>query len=217
MCEERNALEAALWLMVHDLDPSCLRGSDAKLLVGFFSRLERLAVAGKALCALRVSETGVFEQAGHRQAGEWLAAESGESVGGAVSLLEAAENLSRLPEAQEAFRSGELSASQAKEVAGAGIMDPSATKELLDTARSEGFEDLRRRCNQVKAAKISKEDEDARTRRVHAREETSDLDRTRRHLPPGRQAHQPRRGEASGRAQDRGPQDLRRCAPLRCS
>ena len=49
MCEERNALEAALSLMVHDLDPSSLRGSDAKLLVGFFSRLERLAVAGKAL------------------------------------------------------------------------------------------------------------------------------------------------------------------------
>jgi len=49
VCEERNALEAALSLMVHDLDPSSLRGSDAKLLVGFFSRLERLAVAGKAL------------------------------------------------------------------------------------------------------------------------------------------------------------------------
>ena len=82
-----------------------------------------------------------------------------------MSLLEAAENLSKLPEAEEAFRAGELSASQAKEVAGATIMDPSATKTLLDTARSEGFEDLRRRCNQVKAAKISKEDEDAQTRR----------------------------------------------------
>jgi hypothetical protein len=168
VCEERNDLEAALSLMVHDLDPSSLRGSDAKLLVGFFSRLERLAVAGKALCALRVCETGGFETEGHRHAGEWLAAESGDSLGGAVSLLEAAENLSKLPEAEEAFRAGELSASQAKEVAGAAIMDPSATKALLDTARSEGFEDLRRRCNQVKAAKISKEDEDAQTRRVHA-------------------------------------------------
>ena len=58
MCEERNDLEAALSLMVHDLDPSSLTGPEAKLLVGFFSRLERLAVAGKALCALRVCETG---------------------------------------------------------------------------------------------------------------------------------------------------------------
>ncbi len=168
MCEERDALEAALSLMVHDLDPSCLRGSDAKLLVGFFSRLERLAVAGKALCALRVASTGVFETEGHRRASEWLAAESGDSLGGAVSLLEAAENLSKLPEAQEAFRSGELSASQAKEVAGAAICDPASTTELLDAAKSGGFEQLRRRCAEIKAATASKEDEAARARRIHA-------------------------------------------------
>jgi hypothetical protein len=168
MCEARDDLEAALSRMVHDLEPSLLRGDDAKILVGFFSRLERMALAGKALCAHRVSLTGVFEQEGHRHAGEWLAAQTGEPLGGALSLLEAAENLSKLPEAEEAFRSGELSAAQARELAGAAVMDPSVTKELLETARAEGFENLRRRCNQLKAAKVSKEDEDAQTRRVHA-------------------------------------------------
>jgi len=60
MCEARDDLEAALSRMVHDLEPSLLRGDDAKILVGFFSRLERMALAGKALCAQRVSLTGVF-------------------------------------------------------------------------------------------------------------------------------------------------------------
>jgi len=87
MCEARDDLEAALSRMVHDLEPSLLRGDDAKILVGFFSRLERMALAGKALCAHRVSLTGVFEQEGHRHAGEWLAAQTGEPLGGALSLL----------------------------------------------------------------------------------------------------------------------------------
>jgi hypothetical protein len=80
MCETRAAIEASLAKLVTELDPELLRGVDAKELVGYFSRLERLAGAGKALCALRASRTGVFELDGHRHAGEWLAAETGEQL-----------------------------------------------------------------------------------------------------------------------------------------
>ena len=80
MCETRATIEASLAKLVTELDPELLRGVDAKELVGYFSRLERLAGAGKALCALRVSRTGVFELDGHRHAGEWLAAETGEQL-----------------------------------------------------------------------------------------------------------------------------------------
>jgi len=168
MCQVPVELEASLSRLVAGLEPSFLHGNDAKALVGFFSRLEHLAAAGKALCALRVSETGVFELDGHRHAGEWLAAETGDSLGGALSVLEAAEKVAKLPELEEALRSGELSAAQVKEVAGAAVVDPGATSSLLDTARTEDFEGLRRRCAQVKAAKASEEDEAQRSRRLHA-------------------------------------------------
>ena len=168
MCETREAIEASLAKLVSELDPELLGGVDAKCLVGYFSRLERLAGAAKALCALRVSRTGVFELDGHRHAGEWLAAETGEQLSSALSLLEAASNLAELPELEEAFRSGELSAAQAKEVAGAAIVDPKAATELLDAAQTEDFSELRRRCAQVKAAKASLEDESQRSCRLHA-------------------------------------------------
>ena len=168
MCETTQELEASLSRIVKELDASLLAGRDAKTLVGLFSRLEHLAAAGKAICALRVASTGVFEAEGHRHASEWLAAESGESLGAAVSVLEAAAAVSQLAELDDAFRSGELSAAQAKEVAGAAICDPASTTELLDAAKSGGFETLRRRCAEIKAATASKEDEAARTRRIHA-------------------------------------------------
>ena len=168
MCGTRQELEAALSSMVRDLDALVLTGVDAKTLVGFFSCLEHLAAAGKAMCALRVASTGAFELDGHRHAGEWLAAESGDSLGSAVSVLEAAQAVSKLPELEHAFRSGELSAAQAKEVAGAAMCNPASAAELIDTAKSEGFEALRRRCASLKATMSSKEDQAARTRRIHA-------------------------------------------------
>ena len=167
MCESRASLEAALSRLVADLDPSLLHGNDAKILVGFFSRLERLACAGKALCALRVASTGAFEADGHRDAGAWLAGETRDSLGNALSLLEAAEAVAKLPELEQAVRSGELSAAQVKEVASAATVDPGATTGLLGAARTEDFSELRRRCGEVKAARASAEDEAARARRLH--------------------------------------------------
>ena len=142
-----------------------------------------------------MSRTGVFELDGHRHAGEWLAAETGDSVGSALSLLEAAvEALAELPELEEAFRSGELSAAQVKEVAGAAIVDPGSTTELIDAARTEDFEGCVVAVPRLKAAKASK-----RTRPALAvactRPKAEDLDRCRRHLPPRRQAHPRGRGK----------------------
>jgi len=142
MCESKEDLEAALAGLVGRLDPSSMHGLDAKGLVSYFSRLEHLAAAGKALCARRVAESGVYELDGHRHAGEWLAAETGDSLGNALSLLEAAEAVAKLPELERAVRDGELSGSQLKVLAGAAVIDPEATSELLDTARSENFENL---------------------------------------------------------------------------
>jgi len=167
MCETLQEVEQGLSRLVQGLEPEALRGSDAMALVASFSRLEHLAAAGKALSARRVSETGVYELEGHRFAGEWLASETGDSLSGALSVLEAAEQVARLPELDEAVRSGELSAAQAKELAGAAVIDPASTRELLEAARTENLEGLRRRCAQVRAAKASAEDAERRARRLH--------------------------------------------------
>jgi len=167
MCESLQELEQALSRLVQGLEPELVCGRDAMVLVGSFSRLEHLAAAGKALLARRVALTGVHELEGHRFAGEWLAAETGDSLSGALSVLEAAEQVERLPELDKAVRSGELSAAQAKELAGAAVVDPSSTTELLEAARTENLEGLRRRCAQVRAAKASAEDEERRDRRLH--------------------------------------------------
>jgi len=168
MCDSRAELEASLSRLVAGLDPSSMHGNDAKVLVGYFSRLEHLASAAKALCALRVAATGAFEADGHRHAGEWLATKTGDSVGSAISTLEAASKLSGLPELEEAFRSGELSLPQVKQVAGAASLDPGSTRELIDAARTEDLEGLRRRCEKLKAARVKEEDQKARAARLHS-------------------------------------------------
>src|SRR5271166_1053005 len=167
MCERREDLEAFLSVFVARLDESLLKGNDAKVLVGFFSRIEHLASAGKALCALRVANTGVFSEDGHRHVGDWLAKTTGESLGQCLSVLESAKTASELPELKEALLSGELSGSQAAQVAGAASADPALLGELLGAARSEDFEGLKRRCAQIKAAKTSIEDEAERSKRLH--------------------------------------------------
>jgi len=169
VCETRDPLEQSLSRLVSGLDACALYGHDAKVLVGFFSRIERLAGAGKALCALRVLKTGVFELDGHARASSWLAGQTGEPIGEASSLLEATGAVEALPELKEALCSGELSSSQLKELAGAATVDPGSLPELLGAARTEDFSSLKRRCAAVRSAALSKEDEAARASRIHAK------------------------------------------------
>ena len=166
MCDSRDALRSALREIVADLEPSSLRAEDAKVLVKWFSQMEKLSAAGKALCARRVADTGSYLTDGFKTPGSWLAAQTGENVGGAINLLQAAEEMAALPEVEDAFRAGELSAAQAEQVAGAATVDPSAERELLEAAKQKNLKGLKRRCEQLKAEKRSKEDEAARYERV---------------------------------------------------
>jgi hypothetical protein len=216
MCEGPEEIEASLSRLVAGLEVSSLAGFEAKRLVGVFSRLERLATAAKALCAQRVASVASHELDGHRSAGSWLAAESGESIGSALSLLEAAGQLVGLPELANAFRSGELSGSQAKEVAGAAAVDPSAVTELLDAARTENLEGIRRRCARVRAARACLEDEAESSRRIRL-PPASGLERSGRDLPPRRAPDQTGRRQAARCCWERAGQDLRRGTPCRLS
>jgi len=144
------------------------RTFDAPRAVELFNdaaRAERLCTAIKARLARRIEETKVWRDSGHRSAAHWVAEETGETVGAASRVLETARALEQLPETDAAFRAGELSGTQAAEIAGAAGADPGAERELLETAAETSVKGLRDRCRQVRAG--AEADDRAWARRLH--------------------------------------------------
>ncbi|HUZ10772.1 MAG TPA: hypothetical protein VMU76_11470 [Acidimicrobiales bacterium] len=156
----RSALAAA--------PPELVQAGDAARMVAAFAEVERVGAAGKALYARRVEATAAYQDTGHRNAASWLADLSGESVGHAMAVLETTRRLETTPAVLDAFARGEISAAQAKEVAGAGVQDPSTADELLRSARTESFRDLRARAARAKRHARGEEEEQAREARAHA-------------------------------------------------
>jgi Domain of unknown function (DUF222)/HNH endonuclease len=147
------------------LDPSRLDGRAAAELVEVTARGERLCSAIKALAARRVAETNAWREGGHRSAAHWIAEATGETVGVAGRALETARALERLPETDAAFRAGQLSSTQAAEIASAAGADPAAESALLEAAAGTGVKGLRDRCRQVRAG--AEADDAAWARRLH--------------------------------------------------
>ena len=147
------------------LDPGVLDGQRAAELFDDAARAERLCAAIKARLARRVEETKVWRDSGHRSAAHWVAEETGETVGAASRALETARALEHLPETDAAFRAGELSGTQAAEIAGAAGADPGAERKLLETAAETSVKGLRDRCRQVRAG--AEADDRAWARRLH--------------------------------------------------
>ena len=147
------------------LDSACLDGHDAAALVQLSARGERLCASIKARAARRVDETKVWRDGGHRSAGHWLADTTGETVGAAARALETARALTHLPDTDAAFREGQLSETQAHEIASAVQADPHAERDLLHTAASTSVKGLRDRCRQARAG--AQEDDAAWARRLH--------------------------------------------------
>jgi hypothetical protein len=157
----------ALSGLVACLDATSLSGSEAADMVAAFSRLEKVAGAGKGLCAARVAALRWHEREGARDAASWLAEISGDSRSSAGDLLDTASRLDKLPKLEDAYRRGELSGKQAHEIARAGALDPTAEDELIKTARSTSLGGLRDAADRIASAARSREEDEARHRRVH--------------------------------------------------
>jgi Domain of unknown function (DUF222) len=161
---ELDKIEAALAAVLGGADPPVWSGEDAAELVEAFSRIERRGAAGKALAAHRVAVSRVWVGAGDRSAAHWLARRAGSTVGAAAAVMETAVRLEGLPATAEAFRSGQLSEVQAREIASAAAGHPGREDELLAVARSESVQGLRLAC---RAAVAGDRDETAAHRAVH--------------------------------------------------
>jgi len=131
---------------VGDLEPGVFDAAGAAALVECFARVERLAAAGKALAARRVEECGTWRAAGFRSGAHWLAAKSGSTVGDAEGALGTVRALERLPATAAAFRSGDLSGVQAREIAACAVDDPSVEHDVLATAGGSSVKVLRDAC-----------------------------------------------------------------------
>jgi hypothetical protein len=165
MFEQLTGVVEELRKLVGDFEPRCLRGEDAACLLTLFAEAERLAGVGKALMARRVEETSLHRRQGHRGAAEYVAAKTGTTVGAAGRELETARQLEKLPATAEAWRKGQLSEAQAKEIAAAASADPLAESKLVAAAATKPLAELTRRCRQVRAAAAS--DDNARHHALH--------------------------------------------------
>jgi hypothetical protein len=148
-----------------ELVPCALDGGRAAEVFEDAARAERLCTSIKSRLARRVEETKVWRAGGHRSAAHWVVETTGETVGSAERALETARALEELPETDAAFRAGELSVTQAAEIAGAADANPNAEAELLATASTTSVKGLRDKCRQVRAG--AEEDDRAWARRLH--------------------------------------------------
>ncbi len=159
-----------------ELSSQALTGPDAVRLVEFFSEAERLCVAGRTVAAGRVQRSPEWHVAGYRTPAQWMAAHTKTTMSQAITSLEIARRLERLPHTREQFVTGKLSEVQAAEITSAAEAHPASEDSLLEAAETETVAALRDRCREVRAAAYSDEDACERIRRGRFLRSWTDLD-----------------------------------------
>jgi hypothetical protein len=155
-------LRTSLHEVVAGLEPATLRADDALALLADFDHIEKMAAAAKLLVSRRIAETDAWKSKGDRSAAHFLARSTGTSIGQAVTTLETARRLDRLPATEAALRSGELSSTQANEIASVAAASPEVEHDLLAVAAQEGLAGLRRRCRELRQKATNETDDRAR-------------------------------------------------------
>ena len=166
---ELSAAVEVVASFVSGFDPGLYAGEDAAHLVTVFTRAERLGGAGKTLAATRAAVCNRHVLTGHRSAAEWLATQTGESVGQAVDVLVLGSDLVDQPGVDEALRQGKLSPTRARLVSQAVKENPSSEGDLVHGAQHDNLRQLKERCLRARAQGRSPEDEARAASRIHAR------------------------------------------------
>jgi hypothetical protein len=154
------------------LDPDDVLYSESVEVWQEFSRLARLGNAGATLVARRVDESRRWAKAGHGTVDDFIAAESGETLGDARKQRKTSERLRDLPDTEEQLRQGRLSREQSDVISDAATANPSAEQQLLDDAEKKSVKDLKDQANRAKAA--ADRDPEATAKRVHRNRKLSD-------------------------------------------
>ena len=158
-------MSRSLDVILRDVDVSSMTSSDAIAVLRAASAIERKAATLKTLVAARATSDEGWAAAGHRSAESWVAHETGSGYGDAARALHASARMGELPAVEAAARAGELSGPQL------GMLGDAATPEnsesLLETARNEGADQLRKACDRERARTRSNDDERKRNEKAH--------------------------------------------------
>ncbi|MHB8680643.1 MAG: HNH endonuclease signature motif containing protein [Acidimicrobiales bacterium] len=152
---DRTARELKAYLA--GLDPARLTIAQAARLLRNFAEIQRLAAGAMLLLGPRAVEGELWLRAGHSSQASWLAEVQQVPLGEAVATLETAERLTDLEATKGALRRGKLSAAQAREIAGAASRNPGAERELLQSAQTDSFRELKDKARAAKAAARTEE------------------------------------------------------------
>jgi len=165
-----GVVEAAVDGFSVGFDAAVLTATDAADAVRRLAVVERKVVAAKAQAARRVDGSQIWKHAGFRTAAEWMAAQTGDTVGATTGLLDTVKKLDGCRATRAAFTAGDVSVAAAREIAGAVAVDPGSEKQLLAVVASGGsHRELVDKAARVRQAARSAEDEAARYARLRAR------------------------------------------------
>lgn len=135
-------IEEVLGAVVGDLEPREVQLPVVTEVWQRLGRIERLANSGQVLLATRVREAEEWQRSGFASAAEWMANQSGGSVGRERSKLETSERLRDLPNTADELRSGGLSSEQAEKITDAAKVNPDAEADLIEQAKKGSHREL---------------------------------------------------------------------------
>ena len=142
----------ALSAIVRRIDPDGVPAHEVLRLYRALDGAARAVTAAKTLLARRVEDAREWRRLGFASAAEFLAAESGTSLGAARKEVETSEALRRLPATKEKLLDGSLSAAQGEVIVGAATANPGAEAQLIDTAGRSNLNELCDAALKAKAA-----------------------------------------------------------------
>jgi HNH endonuclease len=120
------------------LQPELLSALDARELLGFYTRLEKMSAFGKVALARKVDDAAE------------IARVAGTSMGKAKETVATSRIVEQAEELNDALKHGVISFDQAAEIAKAEESSPGASRKLLATARDEPFHVLKEKARNLK-------------------------------------------------------------------
>ncbi|MDQ1497778.1 MAG: hypothetical protein QOI86_1118, partial [Actinomycetota bacterium] len=160
-----GAVLALIRPVVAEVDVDELDVTDAAQLVEECAEAERLLAALRVLAASSLQDKALWRREGFRSAAAWMASKTGTAVAPAIATMEMVDQLESLPLLAAAFRAGQVSEAQAREIAEVASDVPEAEAQLLEAAGKLSLRGLQEECRRVEAAAAV--DDDDRYRRVH--------------------------------------------------
>ncbi len=164
MFDRLNHLATELQTCISSLQVDCVDAAGARGLVEIAERVRRAGDSLRTVAVGQVERTNAWKGEGAKSISEWLSIETDCAHYEAQTVVLLANQLQHLPVTQAALLAGDLSGTQAVEVARGAIVAPNTETQLLNLARHATMRDLRDSTNRVVAAAT---DEAERHRQVH--------------------------------------------------